>query len=72
METEAVKKFKYRNDRASGALRLGKTLRSPPSEPGHKSCVQLPPEGKRRFHLPRKPLPSLNSSNFINCFFSFA
>ena len=32
METEAVKKFKYRNDRASGALRLGKTLQSPPSE----------------------------------------
>ena len=30
METEAVKKFKYRNDRASGALRLGKTLRSSP------------------------------------------
>lgn len=30
METEAVKKFKYRNDRASGALRLGKTLWSSP------------------------------------------
>lgn len=30
METEAVKKFKFRNDRASGALRLGKTLWSSP------------------------------------------